>query len=519
MDAARVAGDTAWMRQLHTTVATTTWDPAVRTATGAITASAMSRAGLQRRAMDVIVRVMRELPTDDHRRALVLAGAAALVAQSSGLGEHRRRLADLLTYVQTRPVDRTDPARRSLVGELPWDDLLTLVRVTHDPYYRAPVGPDPHPVAAEPTALVVRAAIREARGELAPAVELRWAAFLRSRGRGRLAADPEVWPALADGLLGVGRWADAEAVLEAATAAGAGDGLPLMQQELLSVRALLLAYRGEGEAARALVDQAWSVLDLAENRRLQARLVRAAGVAALARGDYSEAYRRHRLLFERDADPPLAELASASLIELVGSAVRAERTAEVDALLVEIPRYRRLEVGHGARHPAAVRTASASLSLLSAAADGTLPGLWPLERALAQLHHGELLRRQRQRAAARVPLRAALEFFDRLGARVLADAARAELGATGGGLSGAGAARHSPAALELPLTPQQREVALLAAEGLRNREIAERLMVSPRTVGAHLQATYARLGITSRRQLRAAITGHDYALLGASEPS
>ncbi|WP_262414621.1 helix-turn-helix domain-containing protein [Streptomyces sp. ST1015] len=52
------------------------------------------------------------------------------------------------------------------------------------------------------------------------------------------------------------------------------------------------------------------------------------------------------------------------------------------------------------------------------------------------------------------------------------------------------------------LTAQQREIVRLAAKGLRNREIAERLMVSPRTVSSHLYQVYPKLGVSSRNQLR-----------------
>jgi DNA-binding NarL/FixJ family response regulator len=58
------------------------------------------------------------------------------------------------------------------------------------------------------------------------------------------------------------------------------------------------------------------------------------------------------------------------------------------------------------------------------------------------------------------------------------------------------------------LTPQQREIAMLAAEGLTNKQIAERLFLSPRTVGTHLYQVFPKLGITSRAALRDALTGH-----------
>jgi DNA-binding CsgD family transcriptional regulator len=56
-----------------------------------------------------------------------------------------------------------------------------------------------------------------------------------------------------------------------------------------------------------------------------------------------------------------------------------------------------------------------------------------------------------------------------------------------------------------PLTRREKEVALLAAEGIASKDIAERLFLSPRTVDNHLQSVYAKLGVTSRAELRAAL--------------
>ena len=59
----------------------------------------------------------------------------------------------------------------------------------------------------------------------------------------------------------------------------------------------------------------------------------------------------------------------------------------------------------------------------------------------------------------------------------------------------------APAALA-ELTPQQREIVVLAGSGLTNREIADRLFLSPRTVASHLYRSYPKLGISGRHQLR-----------------
>jgi DNA-binding CsgD family transcriptional regulator len=95
--------------------------------------------------------------------------------------------------------------------------------------------------------------------------------------------------------------------------------------------------------------------------------------------------------------------------------------------------------------------------------------------------------------------RAAIETFERLGARPWASRARNELRATG---------QSKPRVdcyAMAPLTAQEREAALLAASDLTNKQIAERLFLSPRTVGGHLHRVFPKLGIATRAALRDAL--------------
>jgi DNA-binding NarL/FixJ family response regulator len=88
-----------------------------------------------------------------------------------------------------------------------------------------------------------------------------------------------------------------------------------------------------------------------------------------------------------------------------------------------------------------------------------------------------------------------------IGVRYLADRARRELTASGE----ASERHHGTDALD-QLTPQELQIARLAAEGLSNREIGSRLYLSHRTVGSHLYRAYPKLGITSRSQLHLALS-------------
>ena len=122
-----------------------------------------------------------------------------------------------------------------------------------------------------------------------------------------------------------------------------------------------------------------------------------------------------------------------------------------------------------------------------------------LEQAKALAALGAATRRARKPTEAREPLRRALELADACGAQPLAAAVRAEIHATG--------ARPRTTALRgvLALTASERRVADLAAEGQTNRDIAQTLYVTPKTVEVHLSNTYRKLGIASRRQLAGAL--------------
>jgi DNA-binding CsgD family transcriptional regulator len=118
-----------------------------------------------------------------------------------------------------------------------------------------------------------------------------------------------------------------------------------------------------------------------------------------------------------------------------------------------------------------------------------------IELARSQLLYGEWLRRERRHLDARVELRAALRLFREFGVRAFGDRARIELEATGERI------RPRAAASEAQLTPQESQVARLAAQGLTNREIAARLFIGESTVEYHLVKVFRKLDVRSRTQL------------------
>ena len=115
--------------------------------------------------------------------------------------------------------------------------------------------------------------------------------------------------------------------------------------------------------------------------------------------------------------------------------------------------------------------------------------------ARTELAYGQLLRRARRKTEARTQLRAAFERFEAVGAALWAERAAAELRATGE------TARKRDVSTLDQLTPQEIQIARLVAEGGRNREIAGRLFLSPKTVEYHLRKIFQKLDIGSRTDL------------------
>jgi DNA-binding CsgD family transcriptional regulator len=190
-----------------------------------------------------------------------------------------------------------------------------------------------------------------------------------------------------------------------------------------------------------------------------------------------------------DAVPVLARL---------GELAEARRLAD-EALRIAHATGLPRAIGQAIRSAAALAPAEERVGLLTEAVARLRDCPARLELAAGLVDLGATLRRAGRRSDARAPLREGLDLAFRAGARPLADRAHAELLA-------AGARPRRPVLTGLEaLTVSERRVASLATEGLTNREIAERLFVTQRTVETHLQHAFGKLGLHRREDLPAAL--------------
>ena len=341
-------------------------------------------------------------------------------------------------------------------------------------------------------------------------------ALKSARRRGAAASVPlyssaRAWVALRRGDL---REAEADARLAIDLLAERGDD-PLAAP----VRTLVEALVDQGDldgAERALahagftgeVTEMWSGTELLWARG-RLRLAQRRTEAGLA--DLFEAGKRLELWTV--SNPAACPWRSAAAIALLGLGRRDEASdlaaAEVEAARqVAVP----TAVGIALRAAGLVEGGSRGLGWLEEATDLLRSSPALLERARAFVEYGAALRRAGRRDAARTPLREGLDLATGCGAHPLAERARAELRAAG--------ARPRRDALRGrdALTASELRVARMAAEGMTNRQIAEALFVTLKTIETHLSHAYGKLDVSSRRDLPAALEDHPAAAPQSGQP-
>jgi DNA-binding CsgD family transcriptional regulator len=302
-----------------------------------------------------------------------------------------------------------------------------------------------------------------------------------------------------------GEWDEAQRLLNEANDLCDAHGYRLLAMTARALQALLAAARGDDDTARSLTDE---VLQWATPRRVRAVQCyawQAQALAAVGRGDFEEAYQRASKISPAGTIASHLYIGQDVLLDLVEAAVHTGRDTEASAHVAAMQESNiaalssRLALIAGGSAAIAAATDDSAIELFEEAL--AVPGAdrWSFDLARVQLAYGERLRRIRTMAGARAQLTVAIETFERLGARPWASRAYNELRATGQTTPGVDRYDRSP------LTPQEREIASLAATGLTNKQIAERLFLSPRTVGSHLHRVFPKLGVATRAALRDAL--------------
>ncbi|MER6945892.1 LuxR C-terminal-related transcriptional regulator [Nonomuraea sp. NPDC000554] len=299
-----------------------------------------------------------------------------------------------------------------------------------------------------------------------------------------------------------GRWDEAQQLIDEGLHLCEAHGYDLLTWPGRLTDALLAAARGD---LRKATDTARDMDAWAAPRRagiIGAYASHIRSLAALGQGDFETAFHNAAAVSPPGTLAPYAPHALWVFHDLIEAALHTGRGAEAAAHVAAArasrvdrlsPRLRLVVLAAAAITDPRTETAALEQAIAEPGNDR-----WPFDLARIQLIYGSHLRRAKRTTEARRHLASASQTFHRLGAVPWAERADRELRATG--------ISHSSTATGLAsLTPQQRQIAQLAAAGHTNKEIAARLFLSPRTVSTHLYQVFPKLGITSRAALRDAL--------------
>jgi len=355
---------------------------------------------------------------------------------------------------------------------------------------------------ADPSRTQVLALAAYAAGDRTESIELmdRAAPILRAQGRLGLLAQ----------LLAVRGWAgintgqlrDAIHYMEEANHLAIETTQPIWTAISQIGHAALSGLQGEEHTAEQLIAEATEPLASLGLSIVLAKAEFARGVTYLTAGRHAEAFDHFVRMFDPHGRAYHEVVAHAAAPYVIECAVRAGRNDEARRMMTLLEAL-------GKRTPAALVHIGLRFARPLLADESEAQGLyesalnaepkWPFDFARLEMSYGSWLRRQRRITESRPHLRAARDAFDALGVQLWADKARAELRASGERIP-------EPARTpRQPLTPQELQVAQMAASGLSNREIADRLFLSHRTVGAHLYRVFPKLRIASRSELARAL--------------
>jgi ATP/maltotriose-dependent transcriptional regulator MalT len=281
---------------------------------------------------------------------------------------------------------------------------------------------------------------------------------------------------------------------------------------LIEERDAITEATGNAPLGDYLLLAAWREQETPARERIEVALREAPGKGdedAITSAEYASAvlynglgqYRAALDAAQRSNDHSWAKGQGRVLSELVEAAARTGEPERAAAALDQLSARTRLggtdwALGVEARARALLSEGQPAEDLYREAIERLSRTRIQTDRARAHLVYGEWLRRERRRIDAREQLRIAHEMFSEMGAEAFAERAARELRATGE------KARKRTDDTRGELTPQETQVAHLAADGYSNPEIGAQLFISPRTVEYHLHKVFTKLAIASRGELQ-----------------
>lgn len=393
-------------------------------------------------------------------------------------------------------------------GVSPDDPRLLLIQAYAAPIERGSVVIDrlASPVAdVGPDGSYLLGTAAQAVGAFDLSSSLLGTAVARLREQGRLGVLAQVLVSHAWAAIQLADWSVAIPAAEEAARLAAETGQPLWEAAAQSTTAMIAALRGEQRAVEDLTAKAESVALPAGATAVLAAVQLARGWSALGQGRHADGYDELRRLFE-PGDPANHHMMRCwAFGDLAEAAAHSAHHDEARAIMRQLELLARQTPSPwfhvGLLYARPLLAAEGDAEPLFRDALATDMARWPLYRARLLLAFGEWLRRQRRIADSRAPLRTARDAFDALGVGPWGERARHELRA-----SGESSRRRTPDTRD-ELTPQELQIAQMAAAGLSNREIGQRLYLSHRTVESHLYRLYPKLGVTSRTQLSDVLGG------------
>jgi DNA-binding CsgD family transcriptional regulator/tetratricopeptide (TPR) repeat protein len=457
-------------------------------------------------AVPVLAASLAELSESDRESRLLVRAQMAI---ASGMGGNQpfsiNRLSDLVpsSFAGETLGERAILALHALdvclTGQPAEDAAILARRALRGELNLGGIGPVAAPLITAVNVLMMSDCFDEA--------EAHWAAALeQARASGSLAGVINALALRPFCLLARGSLREAEADAQQALDLAGQHGAHAMWFYSLAFLVDALVHRGRPDAAEALLREHPLPAELPDHLPVNVLLVRR-GLASLALNDPSQALLDllaggERMARNGIATPAVAAWRSHAAFahHLLGEDREGRRLAEEELALarrVGTPR----SIGVALRTKGILTGGNAGIALLEQAVDVLASSQARLEHAQALIELGAAIRRSGSRTAARVPLRVGLQGADACGAEGLAERALNELQATG-----ARPRRYAITGADA-LTPSERRVCEFAGRGLTNREIAQQLFITTRTVEVHLNHAFRKLDVNSRKQLGAALGG------------